>query len=74
MPNVIKFDLLKFSIACKIWRNMHDFTIADMAEMAGIAKSTYGFIETGDRAPTMAEFAALCTIIEFAPKEFFFNG
>jgi len=69
-----RFDLLKFSVALKIWRNMHGFTIADMAEMAGIPKSSYGFIETGDRAPTMAEFSNLCGIIDFQPKEFFLNG
>ena len=65
------FDLTKLSEALRIWRNMNNFTMAEMAEMAGIAKSTYGFIETGDRSPTIAEFSVLCDIIGFEPKEFF---
>jgi len=66
-----QFNALKFSVAVKIWRNMNGLTIRDMAELNGIAPSSYGFIETGDRTPTIAEFTNLCNTIGFEPREFF---
>jgi len=64
------FNLMKLSVACKIWRNMNNLTIVEMAELCGIAKSTYGFIEASDRAPTIAEFLSICDVIGFKPQEF----
>ncbi len=66
-----QFDALKFSLTIKIWRNMNGFTQRDVAMAANIATSTYSFIETGDRLPTMAEFGHLCGIIGFDAQEFF---
>ena len=66
-----EFDLLKFSLTLKIWRNMNGFTQRDVANAASIAPSTYSFIETGDRVPTMAEFSHLCLIIGFDASAFF---
>lgn len=68
------FNALKFALTIKIWRNMNNITSRDMAELSGIATSTYGFIETNDRTPTMAEFTSLCNIVGFQPKEFFTDG
>lgn len=65
------FDGLKFHIACKVWRNMNGLTIRDMAELSSVAVSTYGFIETGDRPPTMAEFSHLCALMGFEAVFFF---
>jgi len=64
------FNLMKLSVACKIWRNMNNLTGAEMAELCGVAKSTYGFIEQGDRAPSIAEFMSICDVIGFKPQEF----
>jgi transcriptional regulator with XRE-family HTH domain len=66
-----QFDALKFSLTCKIWRNMNGFTQRDVSASCGIATSTYAFIETGDRPPTMAEFSHLCAIMGFEASEFF---
>lgn len=66
-----QFDGLKFSVTCKVWRNMHDFTQAEMAELSHIATSTYSFIENGDRTPTMAEFSHLCQLMNFNSEAFF---
>jgi len=66
-----QFDALKFNMTCKIWRRMNGLTSVDMAELNAIASSTYGFIETGDRVPTMAEFSRLCQTMGFDASEFF---
>jgi len=66
-----QFDAIKFSVTCKIWRNMHGFTAKEMAEMNGMATSTYSFVETGDRLPTMAEFGHLCETMSFDASTFF---
>lgn len=66
-----QFDAVKFSVTCKVWRSMNAFTVAQMAELNGMATSTYGFVEAGDRAPTMAEFTNLCNTMMFQPKDFF---
>jgi transcriptional regulator with XRE-family HTH domain len=66
-----QFDGLRFSITVKIWRNMNGLTIRDMAELSGMAASSYGFVETGDRTPTMAEFSHLCVVMSMDAKDFF---
>lgn len=65
------FDSVKFAVTCKVWRNMNGFTSAQMAELNGMATSTYSFVETGDRLPTMAEFCHICDTMGFEPREFF---
>ena len=69
-----RFNAIKFSVAVKIWRNMNNLTIREMAELNGIAPSSYGFIESGDRTPTIAEFTNLSNTIGFEPKDFFDHG
>jgi len=66
-----EFDVVRFSITLKVWRNMNGFTSREVAEAAGMAASTYSFVETGDRAPTMAEFSHLCSLIGFDAATFF---
>ena len=66
-----QFDGMKFSITCKIWRNMNGFTAYDMAQMNGMSASTYSFVENGDRTPTMAEFGHLCETMSFDANAFF---
>jgi len=68
------FNLDRLSDAAKIWRNMNNFTIAEMAELCGMAKSTYGFVENGDRCPTIAEFANICDVIGMPIERFFKNA
>lgn len=65
------FDAVKFAITCKIWRNMNGFTSAQMAELNGMAASTYSFVELGDRPPTIAELSHLCSTMGFEVKDFF---
>ena len=50
---------------------MNNLTSADMADMSGVARSTYGFIETGDRCPTIAEMTNLAHTMSFEPTDFF---
>jgi transcriptional regulator with XRE-family HTH domain len=50
---------------------MAGFTGAQMAELNGMATSTYSFVENGDRTPTMAEFSHLCETMGFDAKDFF---
>jgi len=66
-----QFDGLRFCMAMKVWRKMHGFSVTDIMELTGIARSTYNFIESGDRAPTMAEFSRLCQLMDFEAQEFF---
>lgn len=66
-----QFDGLKFSLTCKIWRNMNGLTQREIGELNGIATSTYSFIENGDRTPTMAEFSHLCATMGFDASDFF---
>jgi len=68
-----QFNLDKLSVALKIWRNMNNLTQAEMCELLVIAKSTYGFIEQGERAPSIAEFMSICDTIGFKPEEFIKN-
>jgi DNA-binding XRE family transcriptional regulator len=65
------FDSMKFTVTLKIWRNMNGFTSRDMADLSHIAHSTYGFIETGDRCPTIAELVNLSHTMGFEPTDFF---
>lgn len=66
-----QFNGLKFQLTCKIWRNMNGFTRRDIAAFTGIPTSTYAFIESGDRSPTVAEFSNLCQMMGFDAQEFF---
>lgn len=66
-----QFDGLRFSLTCKIWRNMNHFTIAQMAKLNGMVTTTYDFVENGGRTPTMAEFEHLCDTMGFDAKDFF---
>ena len=66
-----QFDGLKFAITCKIWRNMHQLTAHEMADLNGMAASTYRFVENGYITPTMAEFSHLCNTMGMEAKYFF---
>lgn len=68
------FNLERLSDAAKIWRNMNNFTIAEMAELCGMATSTYGFVEQAQRCPTIAEFAHICDTINMPVERFFKHG
>lgn len=50
---------------------MNGFTSVQMAELNGMASSTYSFVETGDRPPTIAEFSHLCATMGFDASDFF---
>lgn len=66
-----KFNCDRFLATMKVWRKMHGFSIFDMCELTGIARSTFGFIESGDRCPTIAELSKLCQLMDFDVAEFF---
>jgi len=70
MHNVM-FDSNRFLATLDVWRHINGLTVRDMGELSSIATSTMGFILSGDRPPTMAEFIKLCNVIEFDPKDFF---
>jgi len=66
-----QFDGLRFCMALKVWRKMHGFSVTDIMELTAIPRSTYNFIEAGDRPPSMAEFSRLCQLMDFEAYEFF---
>jgi len=66
-----QYDGLRFSMALKMWRKMHGFSVTEILELTGIPRSTYNFYESGDRTPDMAHFSRLCQLIEFDASEFF---
>lgn len=69
--SAIKFNLARLSDMLKMWRNMHNLTVAEMAELCGMAKSTYGFVESGDRCPSLAEYANICDLTDMPIGRFF---
>jgi len=69
-----QFDSLRFCMALKVWRKMHGFSVTDILELTEIPRSTYNFIESGDRPPTMAEFSRLCQLMDFSASDFFTKG
>jgi len=66
-----QFNSLKFCTTLKVWRKMHNVSVTEMMELTTIARSTYNFIESGDRTPTMVEFTRLCQLIDFEASYFF---
>lgn len=67
----LQFNLTKFSVALKIWREMHGFSQREVAEMCGLAPATISRMEQDDQAPDMATFAKICDLIGFQPNDFF---
>jgi len=66
-----QFDGLLFRTHLKVWRRMHGFTVQDVINATGIARSTYTFYEAGDRAPDLAHFSRLCQMMDVDATEFF---
>lgn len=66
-----EFDSIRFCTTLKVWRKMHGFSVTEVLELTSIARSTYNFIEAGDRAPSIAEFSRLCQLMDFDACEFF---
>jgi transcriptional regulator with XRE-family HTH domain len=69
-----QFDGLRFIMALKIWRKMHGFSVTDVIDLTGLPRSTYAFIESGDRLPDLAQFSRLCQLMEFDASEFFVSA
>jgi transcriptional regulator with XRE-family HTH domain len=67
----LQFNLTKFSIALKIWREMHEFSQREVAEMCGLSAATVSRMEQDDQAPDMVTFAKICDLIGFQPNDFF---
>jgi len=66
-----QFDGEHFRVYLKIWRNMHNLSVSDVMELTGMARSTYSFYESGDRAPDLAHFSRLCQLMSVDAAEFF---
>ena len=69
-----QFDGLRFVMALKVFRKMHGFSVTDVVELTGIPRSSYAFIESGDRLPDMAYFSRLCQLMNFEAHEFFIEN
>jgi transcriptional regulator with XRE-family HTH domain len=67
----LQFNLTKFSIALKIWREMHEFSQREVAEMTGLSPATISRMEQDEQAPDMVTFAKVCDLIGFQPNDFF---
>lgn len=66
-----QFDGLRLIMALKVWRKMHGFSVTDIVELTGIPRSSYMFIESGDRLPDLAQLSRLCQLMDFDASEFF---
>jgi len=66
-----EFNLTKFALALKIWREMHGFSQREVAEMAGLSPATISRMEQDEQAPDMVTFARICDLIGFQPNDFF---
>jgi transcriptional regulator with XRE-family HTH domain len=67
----LHFNLTKFAVALKIWREMHDFSQREVAEMTGLSPATIGRLESDEFAPDLASFAKICDLVGFQPNDFF---
>lgn len=67
----LQFNLTKFSVALKIWREMHGFSQREVAEMTGLSPATVSRMEQDEQAPDMVTFAKICDLIGFQPNDFF---
>lgn len=67
----LQFNLTKFSVALKIWREMHGFSQREVAEMCGLAPATICRMEQDEQAPDMVTFAKIVDLIGFQPNDFF---
>jgi transcriptional regulator with XRE-family HTH domain len=67
----LQFNLTKFAVALKIWREMHGFSQREVAEMTGLAPGTISRLESDEFAPDLASFAKICDLIGFQPNDFF---
>lgn len=64
------FDYASFRAYLKIWRNLHDLTLKDFAEMLGIGQSSLAFYEGGDRIPDIPTFIIMCNVMEVEARSF----
>jgi transcriptional regulator with XRE-family HTH domain len=67
----LQFNCTKFSIALKIWREMHGFSQREVAEMTSLSAATISRLEQDEFAPDIASFAKICDLIGFQPNDFF---
>lgn len=67
----LQFNLTKFSVALKVWREMHEFSQREVAEMTGLSTATVSRMEQDEQAPDMVTFAKICDLIGFEPNDFF---
>lgn len=67
----LQFNLTKFAVALKIWREMHGFSQREVGEMTGLSMATIGNLERDTQAPDIASFAKICELIGFEPNDFF---
>lgn len=67
----LQFNMTKFSVALKIWREMHGFSQREVAEMTALSAATISRLEADEFAPDIASFAKICDLIGFQPNDFF---
>lgn len=67
------FDRIMFSIYMKVWRNLHDLTMRDMAELCGIVPSAISYLEANDRPPEIETLVSICNVMSVEPCHFFRN-
>lgn len=69
-----QYDGLRFQMALKVWRKMHGFSVTDIIELTAIPRSTYAFIEAGERLPDLSHFSRLCQLMDFDASDFFIES
>jgi len=66
-----EFNAMKFSLAVRMKRKMHAFSVRELAEITSLSAPTISRIENEEGAPDMVTFARLCNWLEFEPNDFF---
>jgi len=68
---MLRFNVERFSLMIELWLKVNGISIHDLSDATHIGVSTLYTLKSGQQAPTMAQFTAICGITDFAPETFF---
>lgn len=65
------FNIERFASMIEVWLHFHQLTMREMSELTAIGQSTLYALKSGQYAPTMAQFTAICNVMSMPPETFF---